>query len=131
MNANRIEEIIMDCLFEKDEIDENGKPLTPFIEAEGVMDTFAFNPDKIAKHKEEIKSILSELDDSFMIGKGGGMSFLNMCMDKHGIQWGEHMHVDQLIALGIAAGFVKYCMPRDMWRMFPGGMPYVQVDLGE
>jgi len=51
-----------------------------------------------------------------------------MCMDKHGVQWGEHRNIEQLVVLGIAAKMVKYCMPRDMWGILPGGMPYIAID---
>ena len=37
--------------------------------------------------------------------------------------------MEQLLTLGIGLGYAKYLMPREMWKMFPGGMPYFQIDL--
>jgi hypothetical protein len=56
----------------------------------------------------------------------GGATFLNACVDKNGTQWGEHRNIDQLLCLGIAIGKVSFPMPKEMWSMLPGGMPFVQ-----
>ena len=48
-------------------------------------------------------------------------------MTKSGEQWGEHMNIEQLLALGIATGQAGYPMPKEMWKMLPGGMPYFTV----
>jgi hypothetical protein len=48
-------------------------------------------------------------------------------MDRRGYQWGEHASMESLICLGIAAGFVRYCLPRDLWTSLPGGLPYFVV----
>ncbi len=37
--------------------------------------------------------------------------------------------MEALVVLGIASGFVKYPMPREMWSALPGGMPYIVIDL--
>ena len=72
--------------------------------------------------------MLAELSDDFKTSGGGGMSFLNACMDKHGNQWtGMHLRQEQLVQLGIAIGEVEYAASREMWRLFPGGMPYFVV----
>lgn len=129
IDANRIEEILKDCFFTKEEVEAaNGEPKN-IVEAEGLFGKLGLNSDRVGKYKEEIKGMLSELPDSFMAGKGGGMSFLNMCLDKNGTQWGEQQNVDELFILGNACGFAKYTMPKDMWSVLPGGMPYVVIDL--
>ena len=60
---------------------------------------------------------------------GGGWSFLNMCVDKDGNQWtGFHEIVDKLLMLGIAIGKMSFLLPKQMWSILPGGMPYVVVN---
>lgn len=82
---------------------------------------------KLEKNKETIKELANQLPDSFMKSKGGGMSFLNACMDKTDCQWGEQTHVARLLALGMAIGYIEYCLPESMWKALPGGMPYFSV----
>lgn len=118
--AEKVRELVLDCLNGK----EDGALLV-----EGVIGKFGFSPEKIAAHKSEIRELLADMPDEFQMDKGGGWSFLNLCNDRHGEQWtGMHQTMDELVALGQAAGMAKFLMPRDMWAMFPGGMPYVGFD---
>lgn len=88
-----------------------------------VIDTTGLEP--------EIARILAQLPDAFfpkeVPGGGGGHSFLAACEDRDGRHWGEHMHIDGLLALGLAANMVHFCAPRDIWSILPGGMPYFVV----
>ena len=64
--------------------------------------------------------------------EGQGSSFLNACYDRDGDLWtGDHATMEQLFVLGIAAGMVNCLMPRDMWPVLPGGMPYYSVTIPE
>jgi hypothetical protein len=73
--------------------------------------------------------MLSDLPDEFQARKGGGWSFLNACMDRHGHQWtGLHQQQERLFALGIACGKARWLFPRQLWTSLPGGMPYVSVN---
>lgn len=119
--AEKVRELIEACLNGK----EDGAVLV-----DGVVRKFGFSPEKIAAHKEEIRALLNEMPDEFHAGKGGGMTFLNLCMDKDGDQWAEHHTIEELIALGQAAGMAKYLM-REMMSILPGGMPYVGFDTRE
>ena len=92
---------------------------------DGLGSKMCFDSTKI--NKDDLYSMLDELPDSFKEGGGGGMSFLNGCMTKDDHQWGEQVHVARLISMGIACGFVKYCMPKEMWSILPGGVPYFKV----
>lgn len=89
----------------------------------GIKNEFRFDPAKIAAHKAEIKALLDELPPEFK----DGMTFLNACVDKNGEQWGEHVHVECLFALGMAAKLARFTMERKIWEMLPGGMPYITV----
>ena len=37
--------------------------------------------------------------------------------------------MEQLFVLGMGLGLVKYGLPRSMWNVLPGGMPYISIDL--
>ena len=128
--AEKTRELMKHCLFKDTEL-VDGKPPENAVIVEGIVNRFGFHPGRIAEKKDEIKELLDEMPASFHIGGGGGMSFLNLCMDKHDNHWAEHQTMGDLVCLGIAAGMAKYCLPRDMWNMFPGGMPYVQFNTGQ
>ena len=93
------------------------------------MLTIGFHGGRLASHRQEIHDLLNELPGTFMIEDGGGWSFLNACVDKNGRQWGEHRNIEQLLLLGLASGYVTYCLPKETWHMLPGGMPYFTVNL--
>lgn len=121
LNADTVESILRYCLFGE------GESVDSAIKVDGVVYRYDFHPERIKEKAAEIKSQIMELPDDFMLSKGGGMSFLSACMDKHGNHWGEHRNIEQLLVLAIAAGFAKWLLPREAWSICPGGMPYVQV----
>lgn len=117
LTAKIVSEVFMDCLFKAGEDTSNAKIV------EGVVATFGFNPDRLESHKAEIVALLAELPVEF----SKGWTFLNACLDRNGRQWGEHTNIEQLVCLGIAVDKVAYCLPKDLWSVLPGGMPYFQV----
>lgn len=117
-----VQAVFMACLF------KDGEDTSDHIVADGIVQTVGFHPGRIEEHRQEIHNMLAELPDEFRASNGGGSSFLNACMNKHGNQWtGVHQTQEQLVQLGIAIGEVEYCLPRDMWKILPGGMPYIAV----
>lgn len=129
LTAEKVDEIFKDCLFREEEI-KNGKSIKEPIKVEGLVNDFGFHPDRVNEHEEEIKSLLRELPDQFFKDGGGGWSFLNLCNDKNGNQWTDfHARMEQLVCLGIAIGKVKYNLPREAWGAFPGGVPYITIDI--
>lgn len=124
INANRVQEILFDCFLNKNEI-KNDKPAIPFIKVMGIVRNFGFNPDRIAKHKQEIKEMLDQIENL-----PEGISFLafGVCKDSGSNLWGGHVNFEQLIVLGIAAGYLYYPLPRTAWSALPGGVPYVCYD---
>ncbi len=122
LTGDLVNTIFLDCLF------KDGEDTSSHIIAEGIVRTVGFHPGRIEGHRQEIHDMLAELPDEFKTSSGGGHSFLNACMDKHGNQWtGMHQTQEQLVQLGIAIGEVEYCLPREMWSVFPGGAPYFMV----
>ncbi len=130
LTAANVNKILLDCLFTEAELKAcNGKP-EKFVMAEGVMRNVGFHPDRLESHRADVAAMLSELPPEFMHdNSSGGWSFLAACMTKNGEQWGEHPNIDELLLLGGALNMVKYLLPREMWNVLPGGMPYFTVNL--
>lgn len=96
--------------------------------AEGIQNVAGFVPRRIHEHREQIRAMLMELPSEFMESGGGGWSFLAACNDRHGDQWADlHATMEKLVLLGIAARMVSLLFPREMWALFPGGVPYFVV----
>ena len=92
------------------------------IRVEGIVFDAILN---VKGKEEQIIKMLDGLPTSFRLSVGGGMSFLAACQDRNDEQWtGLHQTMSQLFLLGMAAGKVKPCLPKDMWPALPGGMPY-------
>lgn len=125
IDANRVQEILFDCFLNENEI-KNDKPAISFIKVTGIVRNFGFSPDRISSHKQEIKEMLDQIENL-----PEGISFLNfgMCKDLGGQLWGGHINYEQLVVLGIAAGYLFYLLPKDMWSIFPGGVPYIGYDV--
>ena len=133
LTSEAVHEAVKYCLFRNEEI-ENGAPKDPelLILAEGVVNKFGFNKTRIEEKAPEIRAMLAELPEGFMKGsEAGGHSFLQACMDRHGRHWGEHPTMDELFCLGRAINAVEWLMPREMWKILPGGMPYLVIDIAE
>ncbi len=107
--------------------DDTSISLGERVEARGVLHSFMFDKAAIERCREDIDSMLDQLPATFHQGRGDGWWFLNACETKDGERWGEHIHVEQLFCLGIATGRVVFTLPRDMWPVHPGGMPYVSI----
>ena len=90
----------------------------------GIAHQFCFDSQKLNEHKSEIKELLYQLPDTFLKDTGGGWSFLMACTDREGKQWGEHIHMEALFALGEACELCKSMFPRELWKALPGGVPY-------
>lgn len=122
LTSDNVEQVFTDCLFREDENTDSA------IKVEGIMHPFGFHPARLMEHEKDIKEMLSFLPDQFHQDKGDGWSFLNACEDNEGNQWtGLHMVMEQLFVLGMAIGKVRCLLPRDMWNVLPGGMPYYVV----
>lgn len=92
----------------------------------GIAHRFAFHPGRLREARAEVVALIDEIvPDAFLQGRGG-WSFLKLCIDRNGELWtGLHLVMEQLLVMGIALDLAGYCLPRDLWQAFPGGMPYV------
>ena len=64
---------------------------------QGIVLNVGFHPGRLGSHKAEIEEMLAELPDEFKESSGGGI------------------------------GRVRLLVPREMWAIMPGGMPYYIV----
>ena len=122
LTSFNVEKILLDCLYKVGEVDNEN-----LIMVTGIMNSYKFQPDKLALYKENIKELLDQLPFEFMINGGGGWSFLNAYMTKTGEHWGEHRDIENLLVLGLGTHQARYVMPKEMWAVMPGGMPYFAV----
>jgi hypothetical protein len=119
LNAENVNNVFMDCLFRDNE------DTTNHIKSNGIRNNVGFHSERLKQHEQDIKSMLDCLPLEFHKDTGGGTTFLNACMDKNGKHWGEHINMEKLFLLGNALNLSKWLMPKEMWSVLPGGMPYV------
>lgn len=131
LTAKLVSTIFMDCLFTDKEMAPGTDVTSKAIMAEGVTTDVGFHPDRLNDWKPRIVDLLDQIPENFHEDTGGGWSFLNACVDRNGDQWGEQMHVQELLLLGLAIGRIKYCLPKQYWSTLPGGVPYFMVVKGE
>jgi hypothetical protein len=129
LTAENVMNVLTDCLFRNAELaDANGMPANAVL-VEGITSRMGFHKERLESHREDVCSMLSELNENFFADKGGGYSFLGACDKKNGEQWGEHRNMEDLFLLGLGLGVVKEAVSRDMWKVLPGGMPYYVINL--
>jgi hypothetical protein len=126
--AQRVDELVQDCLFAAHELTDAGRAPESAVVVEGIMAKFFFHPQRLAAHKADIAALCNELPEEFQKTGGGGWSFLKMCMTKAGEQWGEHRDCELLTVLALGTGQGSFLLPRNLWDVLPGGMPYVAFD---
>lgn len=127
--AASVDRIVRACLYTDEELTaSDSSPPDGAVLVEGIVSKIGFHPQRLEAHREEIRGLLGQMPKEFHKSKGGGMSALNMCNNREGRQWGEHRDMDLLVVLGLGVGMVEYLMPREMWAVLPGGMPYILID---
>jgi len=128
INATEVGEIFDDCLYKGEK--PNYETSEDTIVVEGVVHKYAIDLSKLEKYADRVVELLGYLPIQFHKSGGGGWSFLQMCDDRNGVQWtGFHKRMEQLLVLGIALEKARIQIPRDMWKVFPGGVPYLVVDV--
>ena len=125
LDAETVNKTFLYCLFNE------GEPTDNHVVAEAVRVKVGFHPERLKEKDSLIKELLDELPKESHKNSGGGMSFLQMAMDKDGNHWAEHKTMDELVALGIATGRLSFLMPRELWGALPGGMPYIVINSKE
>lgn len=133
LTVPNVETLLKECMFRPEELipGKEGLEQCPVgaLLVSAVMRKVALHPGRVEENREKIVELLKQLPERFDIKVGGGFTFLMACMRRDGIQWGEHIHIEMLISLGMAAKHLRFVMPRDLWMVFPGGVPYFQISL--
>lgn len=127
LTLTRVRTCMLFCLFLDHEMKDDGGAPDDAVIVEGAMNNFGFHPGRLEESREEITAMLMELSTEFMLSGGGGMSLMRAVADKHDNLWGEQKDAGDLMVLGMAIGKVKCVLPRQMWHILPGGMPYYTV----
>ncbi len=130
LTAENVRTTFFDCLYPDEVIKALPEGTAPegAIIVEGITIKTGFDPVKIENHKKDIAELLNQLPVQFQHDQGGGFSFTAAPFNKAEQQWGEQMNAQELMLLGVAAGMVQYCMPRELWSAMPGGVPYFVVN---
>ena len=126
IDAAKLHKAFTDCLFTPEEIID-GQPPADTVLVDGVVRKYGLHPQRLESHRAEVETWLAALPREFRAKEGGGWSFLKACMDEDGNQWGEHVNMEQLFVLGMGLRPAKCLLPREMWSVLPGGMPYYSV----
>lgn len=122
LTSTNVETVFNKCLYTE------GEDTTGHIRADGILNNVGFNPVRLEENKANIASMLEDLPVSFYQNTGGGMSFLNFVLNKAEEQWTDmHGTAEMLLLLGLAIGELEYCLPREMWGILPGSMPYLVI----
>ena len=131
LTAENVDTVFKYCLYDSTEnVDKNEDDIPVGAKvAEGVMTRVAFDPSRLERRREDIKSLLDQIKPEFHLSGGGGWSFPNLCEDREGNQWtGLQQTCDLLVCLALASGMGEFPMPRNLWEILPGGVPYVTFD---
>ncbi|KKN98502.1 hypothetical protein LCGC14_0146130 [marine sediment metagenome] len=127
LTSDLVQETMKYCLYNDDEVID-GKTPDEAVLVDGITTKFGFHPGRLEEKASVIIDMLGQLPESFQEAGGGGMSFINACQDKNGRQWTDfHRIMEELFCLGEAIGKVSQPMPKEMWKVLPGGMPYYIV----
>ncbi len=123
LTAANVEKVFLDCFLKEGYTDE-----TKVIPVNSVTGNFGFDPDKIEKYSEDIHDMIGQLSSNFD-EKNQGYSFIYLPFKGEAPeqwQWGEQRNGDQLMALGLASGWMKLTLEdKKLWVALPGGVPYV------
>lgn len=135
IDVTEVEQAIKDSLYKETEIalvetDEDGAPVDA-VRVKGIVHDYGFHPRRLEEQREKVIGWLEQLPLTFRTtAEGGGCSFLNMPTLEDGTLWGEQPDAGNLMCLGIGLGLVKIQLPREMWSVLPGGVPYLEIKLG-
>jgi hypothetical protein len=127
IDNERLNEIFFLCLFVESEVDDDGKPKVPYLDADGIMNNFCFHEERYRQFEHEVVDMLKQMQPEFF--EPAGLTFLGMPTDKDDISWAEHAECEMLLALAVAGGYARYPIDRDMWKHLFGGVPLIQFSI--
>ena len=117
--ATLVNQAFMKCLFKEDEDKTN------HVRVEGITNIFGLHPERLEEQRELVTALVAELPPIFK----EGYSFLKLCENKDGEQWtGLQRTMQELMVMAVGLELMSYCLPREVWPVLPGGVPYVIVN---
>lgn len=131
LESEKVTELFFSCLYSEEELPEEGMP-EGHVAVHGMMMNIGFHPERLKEAKPIVAKMIGELPSAFFRSNGsedkagGGWSFLNLCARDDGVQWtGSHEVMEQFLVMALGLGLAEFCLPRDMWSVLPGGVPYI------
>lgn len=128
IDPSALRKALIHALFTPEEIGLSAAPPADAVIVRGVQHRYGFHPDRLEEARPLIVATIQELAPSFRIDgpvAGGGWSFLNLPFDAKDQQWGEHENAEMLLVLALGLKLARYVLPRAMWHVLPGEVPYV------
>lgn len=125
--SKKVNDLMLACLINKPEFDANDPDA---VVVEGLTAKFVFSREALETARGEYLQLAQEhLDDKFKKSIGEGYSFLGLPFNKRGEQVCEHPTAQGFLVLGLGMGVAEYCLPKELWVVLPGGVPYVAFDI--
>jgi hypothetical protein len=122
LTSQNVKDLFQKVLF------NDGEDHTNHVPVQGITINVGLHPGRLEEIKPQVAELLGQLSQDFHKDHGGGTSFMNMPALANGELWGEQHNAQELMVLGLATGYLSYCLPREMWMMLPGGVPYLMFD---
>ena len=125
LTAENVPTVMKGCMFTREKAPQGAEAPEGAVVVRGIIYKFGFHPERLEASRESVAAMLEDLEPIFRHDIGGGYTFMSMVVTREGVQWGEQRNAEQLLVLGLALGYLRYCAPREMWPALPGGVPYV------
>lgn len=120
ITGERINEIYEDTLLRDSDFDEEGLK-DDYLVGEGLNKVSYFSATRMGQYMEELDGYISSLKN---IDTAPSLSELAHLEDDS--MWTESVEdLDTLLQVGIAAGMLFMPLPKDTWKLLPGGLPFV------
>ena len=126
ITASKISQALRESLFSDEEAANKDFVEQHVVKVEGIIRNYGFHKEKLETHRDVIVEAVKQLDPNFI---NNGYTFLNLPFDKDGNQWGEQTNAEELYVMAAGLGIAEFCLPRDMWAILPGAVPYVNFKI--
>lgn len=127
--------LIMHALYNISEAPADGSSPPDAVRVDGIVFDYGFNPERLADTREDLLAMFAEIDPRYF--NENGFSFLFLGFDKDEKEWTStsmtegtahgFKYVESFLCLALAQGLAKYTFPRALWRLLPGGAPFVEL----
>ena len=124
LNVNNVANLYSKCLLTNSDFDIEGLTCN-FSVGEGVTTRCAFSTERLNDNRESIACMIEQLH-----GIECAPSLMNLYYNNEGKQWtDEAMVVEMLVQMGTAANMISFLYPPEVWKLLPGGVPYVSKNV--